>query len=161
MMNDKNTMIHSTLEEGYDFFITDKWSVRHHYKISTFEVPSGFLSEAYEVIENDIDNEPRVFHILSGFDCDIEEAELKLKEKVKTGVNRRYLDCNEGKLSIGDDLQVAGRIQWSDKLIDSNFDYFFEIDGKKITIEKFIAMLEEVEGWNFKFQIIDTTDPID
>lgn len=25
-MIDDNTIIHSTLEEGYDFFITDKWN---------------------------------------------------------------------------------------------------------------------------------------
>lgn len=106
-MENNNTIIHSTLDEGYDFFITDKWGNEKHFKISIFEVPSGLLSEAFEVIKSNIDDEPRVFHILS------------------------------------------------------NFDYFFQIDGKKITIEKFIDLLKGVEGWNFKFQIIDTTDDID
>ncbi len=41
-----------------------------HFKIATFEVPSGLLSEAFEVIKSNIDDEPRVFHILSNFDSD-------------------------------------------------------------------------------------------
>jgi len=160
-MEDNNTIIHSTLDEGYDFFITDKWGNEKHFKIATFEVPSGLLSEAFEVIKSNIDDEPRVFHILSNFDSDIEKAELQLKEKIKKGINKRYLDYKDGDISILDGLEVAGRILWDDNLDNSNFDYFFQVDGKKITIEKFIELLKGVEGWNFKFQIIDTTDDID
>ena len=155
------TIIHSTLEEGYDFFITDKWNKKYHFKIATFEVPSGLLSEAFEVIDNNVDNEPRIFNVLSDFDSDIEKAELLLKEKIKKGINKRYLDYKDGNYSIGQDLEVAGRILWDDKLINSGFDYFFQIDNKKITIEKFIDMLKGVEGWNFKFQILDPSDDID
>ncbi|MFW6225185.1 MAG: DUF7713 domain-containing protein [Bacteroidota bacterium] len=160
-MEDNNTTIHSTLNEGYDFFITDKWGDEKHFKIATFEVPSGLLSEALEVIKSNIDDEPRIFHILSNFDSDIEKAELQLKEKIKKGINKRYLDNKDGDISILDGIEVAGRILWDDNLDNSNFDYFFQIDGKKITIEKFIDLLKGVEGWNFKFQIIDTTDDID
>jgi hypothetical protein len=160
-MEDNNTIIHSTLDEGYDFFITDKWDNKKHFKIATFEVPSGLLSEAYEVIGGNLDDETRVFHILSHFDSDIEKAELQLKEKIKKGINKRYLDDKDGNISIRDGLEVAGRILWNDNLNNSSFDYFFQIDGKKITIEKFIDLLKGVEGWNFKFQIIDTTDNID
>lgn len=160
-MEDNNTIIHSTLGEGYDFFITDKWGDEKHFKIATFEVPSGLLSEAYEVIIRYIDDEPRVFHILSSFDSDVEKAELQLKEKIKKGINKRYLDNKDGDISILDGLEVAGRILRDDNLDNSNFDYFFQVDGKKITIEKFIDLLKGVEGWNFKFQIMDTTDDID
>jgi len=111
-MEDDNTIVHSTLEEGYDFEITDKWNKKHRYKIATFEVPSGLLSEAYEVIDNNLDNEPRVFHILSNFGADIEKAELQLKEKIKKGINKRYLDYRDGNYSICDDLEVAGRFIW-------------------------------------------------
>ena len=160
-MEDNNTIIHSTLDEGYDFFITDKWNKKNHFKIATFEVPSGLLSEAYEVIDSNLDNEPRVFHILSNFGSDIEKAELQLKDKIKKGINKRYLNNKDGNYSIGDDLKVAGRILWDDNLKNSKFDYFFQIDGKKITIEKFIDLLEGVDGWNFKFQIFDTTEDLD
>ena len=160
-MEDNNTIIHSTLDEGYDFFITDKWGDEKHFKIATFEVPSGLLSEAFEVIKSNIDDEPQVFHILSNFDSDIEKAELQLKEKFEKGINKWYLDNKNGDISILDGLEVAGRILWDDNLDNSNFDYFFQVDGKKITIEKFIDLLKGVEGWNFKFQIIDTTDDID
>lgn len=160
-MEDNNTISHSTLDEGYDFFITDKWGNEKHFKIATFEVPSGLLSEALEVIKRNVDDEPRVFHILSNFDADLEKAELQLKEKIKKGINKRYLENNDGDISILDGLEVAGRILWDNNLNNSNFEYFFQIDGKKITIEKFIDLLKGVEGWNFKFQIIDTTDDID
>lgn len=160
-MTDNETIIHSTLEEGYDFFITDKWNKKYHFKISTFEVPSGLLSEAYEVIDNNVDNEPRVFQVLSDFDSDIEKAELLLKAKIKKGINKRYLDYKDGDYSIGDDLEVAGRILWDDNLKNSGFDNFFQIDNEKITIEKFIDMLKKFEGFNFKLQIIDPSDDID
>lgn len=160
-MNDNDTIIHSTLDEGYDFFISDKWNKKYHFKIATFEVPSGLLSEAIEVIDNYVDNEPRIFQVLSDFDSDIEKAELLLKEKIKKGINKRYLDYKDGDYSIGDDLEVAGRILWDDTLKNSEFDYFFQIDNEKITIEKFIDMLKKFEGWNFKFQILDPSDDID
>ena len=82
-MNNNNVIIHSTLEEGYNFFIVDKWKVKQHFKISTFKVPRGWLSEAFEVIGDSRVREPRVYHVLSGFDCVVEQAESKLKEKVK------------------------------------------------------------------------------
>ncbi|NEW81741.1 MAG: hypothetical protein GZ094_05195 [Mariniphaga sp.] len=159
-MDNNNTIIRSTLEEGYDFFIIDQWNKQNHFKIATFEVPSGLFSEAFEVIDNNVDNEPRIFHILSNFGTDIEKAELQLKEKIKKGINKRYLVYKNGNYSISNDLEVAGRILWDENLDNSRFDYFFEIDGKKITIEKFIDLLKVVEGWNFKFQIFDTTEDI-
>ncbi len=161
-MNENESISHSTLDEGDDFFITDTWNKKYHFKVSTFAVPSGLFSEAIEVLkDNELDNEPRVYHILSDFDSDIETAELHLKEKIKKGINKRYLDITDGEYSMCSDLELAGRIQWDDKLLDSNFNRYFAIDGKKITVEKFIDMLEEVEGWNFKFKIFDTTDDID
>lgn len=160
-MEDNNTIIHSTLDEGYDFFITDRWGNKKQFKIATFEVPSGWLSEACEVIDSKLADEPRVFHILSNFHSDIKKAESQLKEKIKKGINKRYLDNKDGDISIRDGQEVAGRILMDDNLDDSNFDYCFQIDGKKITIERFVDLLEGVEGWNFKFQIIDTTDDID
>lgn len=160
-MADNNSIIHSTLDEGYDFFITDKWDEKHHYKISTFNVPSGLLSEAIEVIDSTLDNEPRLFHILSNYDSDIEKAELLLKEKIKKGINKKYLDYKDGKYTINNDLEIAGRFLWDDNLRNSKFDHCFQIDGKKITIEDFIDLLQCVEGWNFKFQIIDPSDDID
>ncbi len=42
-MEDINTKIHSTLDDGYSFFITDKWGNEKHYKIASFEVHSGLL----------------------------------------------------------------------------------------------------------------------
>ena len=155
------TRIHSTLEQGYDFFITDKWSKKYHFKIASFEVPSGLFSEALEVIDDNVNSEPRIFHVLSAFDSDTEIAELQLKEKIKKGINKKYLDYIDGNYSICHELELVGRILWDDKLINSEFPYCFQVDGRKITVEKFIEMLHGVEGWNFKFKIFDTTEDID
>ena len=90
-MDDNSTIIYNTLDEGYDFFITDKWGENHHFKILSFMVPSGLLSDAVEVnIEaNDrapIDREPRLFQVLSDFDADVETAEHRLKAKIQKGI---------------------------------------------------------------------------
>ncbi len=124
-MSDNNAIIHRILEEGYDFFITDKWNKKLHFKIATFVVPTGLLSEAYEVIDDKQDNVPRIFHVLSDFNSDKEKSELQLKEKIKKGINKRSLDYKNGNYMIGNDLKVEGRILWDDKLINSEFEYFF------------------------------------
>ena len=159
---DSNTpRIHSTLEDGYDFFISDQWNKKYHFKINTFDVPSGLLSEAYEVLEINADDEPRIFHVISNYDADIEKAELQLKAKIKKGINKRYLENNNGNYSICNELEVAGRILWDDLQVNTEFNHYFQIDGKKITIEKFLNILEGFEGYNFKFRIMDTTEDID
>jgi len=152
---------HSTLESGYDFYIKDKWKKTYHFKISTFPVPSGLLSEAYQVIPESIKNTARVVHVLSDFGADIEKAELILKEKIKKEINVRYLKYENGRNSVAKDNKIAGSFQWDNTLLNSNFDYFFAIDGKKITIEEFIELLHPYEGFNFKFQIIDQSDDLD
>ena len=42
------TIITDPLKDGYDFFISDKWGKEYHFKIITFDVPSGKLSVAVE-----------------------------------------------------------------------------------------------------------------
>ena len=84
MDSDENNIItHNPYEEGYDFFINDKWKNQFQFRISTFEVPSGLLSKAIEVTEKFPDREPQIFEVLSDFEADIEEAELTLKAKIK------------------------------------------------------------------------------
>jgi hypothetical protein len=35
------TIITDSLEDSYDFLITDKWGKEYHFKIITFDVPCG------------------------------------------------------------------------------------------------------------------------
>lgn len=60
-----NNITHNTFDEGDDFFLIDKWHRKHHFKILSFEVPSGLFSEAIEVLDSESDTEPRIFHLLS------------------------------------------------------------------------------------------------
>ena len=158
---DNNTIIHSTLEQGYDFYITDKWQKKYHFKISTFTVPSGLLSEGIEVINSNSENIARTFHILSDFNADIEKSEMLLKAKIKKGINQKHLKIKNGKLQITNAEILRGTIDWTDDLSDTNFNTVFEIDGKRVTIEKFVELLEVYGAFKFKFQICDSTDELD
>lgn len=160
-MSENDCIIHSTLDEGYDFFITDKWRKKFHFKISTFSVPSGLLSEAIEVVNDETGLEPYIFTILSDFNSDIEYSEIMLKAKIKKGINQRHLQSENGKLEINNRQELRGRIEWNENRSDSEFDYMFVIDGKRITIEKFGEILQCFQGWNFKFKIYDMTDEMD
>lgn len=135
---------HSTLEEGYDFTITDKWKKTRHFKISSFPCPSGLLSEAIEVVKNK-NAEPYEFTILSPFDTDIEYAELQLKAKIKRGINKRYLKKYEGCLCLGNDNEIVGRIIW-DQIADDG-SMVLAVDGKRLTKDQFWELLSSYEGW--------------
>lgn len=158
---DNETIIHSTLDSGYDFFITNDFGEEFHFKISTFEVPSGWLSEAIEVVDKSPDKEGRVFHFLSDFDVDIEKAELSLKAKIKKGINQKHLRVENDRISISDGQILRGRISWGEQHTDTAFNNFFEIDGRRVTIEKFVEMLEAYGSFNFKFQIFDSCDEME
>lgn len=149
-----NIITHSTLEEGYDFFIKDNEENNRHFKISTFPVPSGILSEAIEVIGDEKD-EPYVFSILSPFDSDIEKAELKLKAKIIRGVNKRYLTIDGSGFELRND-EMAGRIDWDSK----NDETSLIVDGKRVSMGQLEKILAPYEGFQFKLQIIDASDEI-
>lgn len=156
-----NTITHSPYEEGYDFFINDKWKNQFQFRISTFEVPSGLLSKAIEVTEKFPDREPHIFEVLSDFEADIEEAELTLKAKIKKNINRRHLIEENGELSIDKEDILRGRIEEADYQSNSHFKEYFVIDGKHITIEQFVELLEPYTGFNFKFKIYDPSEQVD
>ncbi|MBU1633263.1 hypothetical protein KJ762_02000 [bacterium] len=157
MRFDGNVFVHSTLDEGYDFFITDRWKKKRHFRISTFPVPVGYLSEAIEVVKGK-GKEPYMFSILSDFDSDLEQAELMLKAKIKKGINRRHLVQDGNRLRVSDDQILRGRITSTDDFSDTRFDRIFVVDGRKITMEMLYELLEEYVGWNFKLSIHDRTD---
>ncbi len=89
-----STITINPLKDGYDFFINDKWGKEYHFKIITFDVPSGKLSVAVENEEETNDYLPRKMEVLSDFDVDIESAELNLKAKIKKEVNRKSGSVN-------------------------------------------------------------------
>lgn len=146
----------SPLEDGYDFHITDNNGEKYHFRILTFEVPSGMYSEAVEVIEEKPNRSPRIYSHLSGFDADIEQIELELKAKIQKGINQRHLLEQEGEIVINDEGVIRGRIDHDDNL-DSVFDTYLSIDGRKVTIEQFVEMLEAYPMNDFKFEVRDRT----
>jgi len=151
------TFTHSTLEEGYDFFIKDDEGKEYHFKISTFPVPSGFLSEAIQVIDRK-GIEPYIFTVLAEFESDEEHSELLLKDKIKRGINHKSLREEDGRLAIGTKNKVCGRIEYNDDMSDTIHERILVIDGKRITVEKFLDLIQPVEGFNFTLQIYDPSD---
>ncbi len=152
---------HSTLDEGYDFIITDKWRKKYHFKISTFEGVAGLISEAIQVIEPGNENLSRRFEMLSEFDDDVEKTEMLLKAKIKKSINQRHLKHENGFLQMTIEQQIRGTITWNDNMTDTQFDQIFSVDGKRITIENFGKLIESYGGFNFKFKIYDPSDDIE
>ena len=144
---------HSTLESGYDFFIKDRWKYKYHFKIASFPVPAGMASEAVEVKKDG--TSCYRFEILSDIDDDIEEAEKRLQAVIIKNINKKHLARSNGRPEIEINRIVEGRIEYNDADSRSAFDRIFVIDGKEITIEAFVSMLEPYEGWGIKFQIVN------
>lgn len=152
--------IQSTLEEGYDFHIVDKYKRKYHFKISSFHVPTGLVSEALEVVEEGKGLEPNIFHILSDHDEDVEYAEMLLKAKIKKEINKRYLKMRDGKLTIKGLQGMGGRIYCTDNNLDTAFDHILVVDGKRVTVENFAEMIKMFGGFNFRLTFHDLSDDI-
>lgn len=121
-----------------------------------FFTPAGLEAEALEVKDDGCPGYR--FCVLFDFDTSPAAAEAALMKKVRKGLNQRHLGRLGGRYAIGAKRLLRGRIDWNEDFEDTKFDRVFCIDGKRITIEQFAKMLEEYEGWNFKFQIVDPSD---
>jgi hypothetical protein len=154
--NDDKVIIHSTLESGFDFKIKDKWKKEFHFKIAVFPVPSGLEGEAIEVKEDG--SEGYIFNVLYDFDTDEEYIIEQLINKIKKSLNIHHLVKEYGRWGISDEGILRGRIEYNDNYSDTDYNKIFVIDGKRITIEEFINMLEPYEGWQIKLKILDPVE---
>lgn len=144
------------LKDGYDFFISDKWGKEYHFKIISFDVPSGKSSIAVEVTEETKDYYPRRVEILSDFDVDIETAELKLKAKIKNEINRKSLIKNDG-----GSLEIKENSLEGIVLTDWDMDIskpIFSVDGRKVSVQQFYELLAPYCSFKFRLDIIDPSD---
>ena len=67
---------HSTMEEGYDFYITDRFKKKYHFKIASFLLGDLLASEAIEIVAGKKGREPYIFNKLFKFDVDEEYVEM-------------------------------------------------------------------------------------
>lgn len=153
---DDGVIIHSTLESGEDLLLKDRWKREYHFKLATFELPSGLIAEAIEVKKNIL--EGYHFKMMFDFYTDPEIAKELLIQKIKRGINRRHLTKQSGTWRIGKKRMLKGNILWNNNFEDTAYNRVFIIDGKRITMENFNLMFEEWEGWNFEFEILDPFD---
>lgn len=153
------TITRSPLDDGYDFYITDKWNKEYHFKILTFEIPPGILSVAVETAEETETYYPRRLEVLSGNDADIELTELLLKAKIKKEINRKSLELSDdNSFKIVDDT-LRGEIITEQNVNNLN-EPVFAVDGRKITIQQFCEMLAPYYSFRFKLEITDSSDEI-
>ncbi len=156
---DDNTITHDPKEEGYDFFIKNKQKKEFHFKILSFFVLSGLLSVAVQVTKDN--SQGYKFEVLSDFDADMEHSELLLKARIKRGVNMRHIKGKPGYMEIiSKDDQLRGYLGWNDDYSDTEFNRAFIIDGKRVSVEDLLKMLEPFEGFQFKFEIFDPSEDI-
>jgi len=150
------TITTDPLKDGYDFFITDKWGKEYHFKIITFDVPSGKISIAVENAEETDNYDPRKIEILSDYDVDIETSELRLKAKVKKEINQKVLRINDdGGIEIKNDcLQGVILADWDMDISEP----LFSVDGKKITAQELSKLLSPYCACKFKLEIIDSSE---
>jgi hypothetical protein len=149
---------HNPLKDGYDFFITDHWNKEYHFKILTFEVPSGMLSIAIETCEETEIYYPRKIEVLSDFYADIEHAELLLKAKIKKAINLKSLKLSDNNFEIvGNTLRGEILIEHDCNAMNETI---FGVDGYKISIQQLCNMLAPCTSFNFKLEIIDPSDEI-
>ncbi len=150
------TIITDPLKDGYDFFITDKWGKEYHFKILTFDVPSGKLSIAVENAEETDNYYPRKMEVLSDYDVDIEAAELRLKAKVKKEINQKSLRMNnDGYIEIKNDcLQGVILADWDMDISEP----LVSVDGKKITAQELSKLLSPYGAFKFRLEIIDPSE---
>ncbi len=159
ILNDNdNVIVHSTLESGEDFFIEDRWKREYHFKIASFPVPPGILSEALEVKKDN--SSGYQLRVLSDWDADIDEAEERLKTIIRKKINTKRLKRHHGRWEIEPYKTVEGRIEYVNDPSKTEYDKTFIIDGNEITIEEFLKMLEPYEGWSFEFKIVDSCEEI-
>ncbi len=155
-MEQENSFVRSTQDDGEDIFITDQWKRKYHFRMASFPAPTGLAFEAIEVKD---DNSPGYqFNHLFDFDTDLEVAAQTFLKKIRKGLNQRHMKKKGSKWEIGARDILRGRNDWNEDFSDTDFDRVFVIDGKRITIEDIGRMLEAYEGWRFKFQILDPYD---
>jgi hypothetical protein len=152
---------HSTMDEGFDFFVTDKYNKKYHFKIGSFSIHSHIFYEALEIVEEGGEDEAYKFHMLADVDGDPEHAVYLMKAKIKKGIDKRYLEFRDGEPSMRKDKdELFGRIDVAKDPTDDQFKTVFIIDGKKITIEELIKMLEPYTCFNFRLTMHDLCDDL-
>lgn len=152
MTQNSDVFIRNTRIEGTDFLITDCFHKEYHFKIASYPIASGLLSEAIEIPKND--SPGHTFNLVSSFDTDIEYAELLLKEKIKKGINQKY-NSNSINKNLVEKKSIRGKIESHYGELDSKYHKALVIDNTKITIEEFATIIDQLKGFDFEFRIID------
>ncbi len=152
MKINSDVFIRNTLLEGYDFFIKDEFHKEYHFKIASFPIPAGLLSEAIEITAND--SPGYTFNQISSFNADVEYAELLLKEKIKKGINQKY-HSNIINRQLIEKKSLCGRIESHYGDLNTKYHKALLVENTRLTIEEFAELIDQLKGFEFEFRIKD------
>ncbi|HEX3019172.1 MAG TPA: hypothetical protein VHP36_02675 [Chitinispirillaceae bacterium] len=152
MKTNSDVFIRNTLTEGTDFFIKDDFHKDYHFKIASFPIPAGLLSEAIELTGNA--SPGYTFNLISTFDTDVEYAELLLKEKIKKGINQKY-HSNLINRKLIEKKSLCGRIESHHGDLNSKYHKALLVENTRLTIEEFAELIDQLKGFDFEFRIKD------
>lgn len=149
------------IEDFKDFnpniVITDCDGIDHKFEVRKMIHSTGIFWEAVEFFEND--NIGYSFEVCQGFEDDSRDAVVRLKEKVKKGLSKKFIkrDISNGyeSLTLSEDV-LEGKIEWDDNYGGKTPK--FKIDGKEYSAEQIGKILMCYEGWNFELKIKEPTD---
>lgn len=99
-MEQDNSFVHSTLDDGEDIYITDQWKRKYHFRMASFPAPTGLAFEAIEV--KDDNSSGYQFNHLFDFDTNLELAAVELFH----GTIRKQLDMDYSRTDF--DRYLAG-----------------------------------------------------
>lgn len=152
MKLNSDVFVRNTLLDGSDFVIKDDFHKEYHFKIASYPIPTGLLSEAIELTENHCPG--YTFNLISTFDTDVEYAELLLKDKIKKGINQKYHSNSINKKLI-EMKSLCGRIESHHGDLNSKYHKALVIENNRLTIEEFAEIIDQLKGFEFEFRIKD------
>lgn len=158
MNYEDNVITLSTVAVGEDLYVKDCNNQEFHFKIATFQLPPFLIAEAIE-IRND-DQPGYNFSSMFEMEEDPDFAKLELIKKIRKGINSRYIENSRFGPTIRDKI-ICGRIQSNNDLSDTDCNSVLVVEGKRITFEKLSKIMESVEGWQFKIEILDRYEECD
>lgn len=136
--------------------MTDQAGAKHEFHFATRLLGDITTVEAFELIDGSPGGYQ--FQVIDDAQADLWGLMAKLIERIRGALSVSYLRERRGELHI-EGLSVGGQI--SSGLDDDGYPSpVLVIDGREISWEDFGRMLSAFEGWQFKLQFVDRSEPV-
>ena len=134
----------------------------HHFKLLIFTIKQFTHGYAEEITEDGTEGYSAKIFLTDYYHE--EEAEEILIEKIKKMINVRYLNGEGYTRQIAKDDIIKGKLSGirtgEEEIYDTRHDILFVIDGKPLTVEELLHLLDPYAGFNFTLKIDDSTEDL-